>query len=121
MLQLKKKLCSLQINSNDIFKTMDTKKPRMNRRNYPTHIFINLCVSRERGAPPQRTNLIRPPRMDGIGLNMMLAHNILSGAQDPNQLPSIAARFSLYAISNSFLVRPPMSPRNALINFHCAN
>jgi hypothetical protein len=31
--------------------------------------------------------------MDRIGLNMMLAHNILSGAQYPNQLPSIAARF----------------------------
>jgi hypothetical protein len=72
---------------------MYIKKPSLTRANYPKHIFINFYVSHDRGAPPQRTNLIRPPRMDRIGLNMMLAHNILSGAQYPNQLPSIAARF----------------------------
>jgi hypothetical protein len=70
---------------------------------------MNLCVSLDRGAPPQRINLMRPPSMARIGLKIMLFHRSLSGAQDPNQLPSIAARFRLYATSNSFFVTPPLS------------
>jgi hypothetical protein len=67
-------------------------------------------VSLDKGAPPQRTNLTRPPSIARIGLKIRLSHIILSGAQDPNQLPSIAARFRLYAKSNSFFVTPPFSP-----------
>lgn len=35
-------------------------------------IFINLCVSGAKGAPPDKTNLMRPPRNARIGLNRVL-------------------------------------------------
>jgi hypothetical protein len=76
---------------------------------YPMQMLVNRCESPDKGAPPHRMNCIRTPSIACICLKAMTSHSILSSAEVPNQLPSMAAIRRLHPMLKSFFANPPFS------------
>lgn len=72
-------------------------------------MLMNLCVSAERGAASESTQRIWPPKIACTFLTTMKFYKIFSRPYAPNQPPLTALKLQRYAISNSFLVKPPFA------------